>query len=147
MIAFSNQLNTAEYDHTVAKSEWKKTKRVMAESYLDLAKDSPCLMWSRYIDNCKMITPNVCILLDILFIFLFPSTAVERGISTLNRNVTSQRTNMSNKMLNSILIIKVNAPELAKIHGDIERICKKELYLSTLLQRNGDGILKGKLQM
>ena len=28
---------------------------------------------------------------------------------------------MSNKMLNNILIIKVNAPKLAKVHGDIER--------------------------
>ena len=89
---FRNQLNSAGYDHTLAKREWKKTKRVIAESYLHLAKDSPCLIWSRYIDNCKLITPKVCMLLEILVIFLFSSTAVERGISTLNRNVTSQHT-------------------------------------------------------
>ena len=114
---FRNQLNSAGYEHTLAKREWKKTKRVIAESYLHLAKDSPCLMWSRYIDNCKLITHNVCMLLEILVIFLFSSTAVERGISTLNRNVTSQRTSMSSKMLNNVLIIKVNAPELAKFMG------------------------------
>ena len=126
---FRNQLNSAGYDHTLAKREWEKTKRVITESYLHLAKDSPCLMWSRYIENCKLITPNVCMLLEILVIFLFSSTAVERGISTLNRNVTSQRTSMSNKMLNNILIIKVNAPELAKDHGDIEReIVKRAVH-------------------
>ena len=83
-------------------------------------------------------------LFDILVVFLFSSTAVERGISTLNRNVTSQRTNMSNKMLNNMLIIKVNAPELAKVHGDIEREIVKRTVLKYFVAMKWRWNLKGK---
>ena len=109
------------------REEWKKTKRAIRANYLHLSNDSHGLMWSRYITTDALAAPNICMLLEVLLIFLFFSTSVERGISTLDRNLTSQRTSMSNKMLDNIfffniLVIKVNVPELAKVIDKIENV-------------------------
>ena len=69
--SFSDSLGFPGNGDVSAKREWKKTNRGIRGNYLHLAKESHGLMWSRYITNNAVTSPNKCMLLETLLIFLF----------------------------------------------------------------------------
>ena len=62
----------------------------------------------------------------------FSSSTVERGISTINRELTSTRSSLKNSTLDDLLLLRINLPVLLKRDPEYEQklvekaICKDQ---------------------
>ncbi|CAC5377495.1 unnamed protein product [Mytilus coruscus] len=84
-------------------SDYKQYKGIIMGAYTDLSlKQVGSIFTSKYVD----IVPTIVVLLKIAIVIPVSSVPCERGFSTQNRIVTSYRTSVNCKTLNTLMIIK-----------------------------------------
>ena len=84
------------------------------------------MLWCRVASQEGLLYPNISILLDIVLVMQGSSAVVERGFSTLRRNLRENRLSMSNERLNQILTVKINLPALRNLIKDCDDVIIKE---------------------
>ena len=107
-------LDTNSFDIKEAKKEWIKVKRIVKQKFMQL-QSHQSMLWCRFLTSYKHLFPNISMLIEILLVLLASSSVVERGFSTLKRNLTDTRSSLSNKRLNAILVMKTNLPQLRNL--------------------------------
>ena len=81
------------------------------------------MMWCRVLTSTAHLYPAASLLIEIMLVMQGSSSVVERGFSTLRRNLRENRVSMDNKRLNQILLVKTNLNSLHKVIKN----CDKEI--------------------
>ena len=94
------------FDIKAAKKEWKRVKRIVIDKFMKL-QENPT-MWCRFLTTYGHLYDNIAMILEIMIVLLCSSAVVERGFSTLQRNLTATRSSLGNTRLDAVLVIKTN---------------------------------------
>lgn len=109
---FSNQLIRKDYNVTRAKSECVELKKLQRKRYPSIK--SKILFWEKIFTYHYDSFQNILLIIEICLCTAWAQGTVERGFSVVRRVITEQRTNLSNEILDNLLVIRLNLPVLSK---------------------------------
>ena len=75
---------------------------------------NPIMLWQQIFKFHHEQFPHILLVIELILVSAFSSSTVERGISTLNQELTSTRSNLKNSTLDDLLLLRINLPVLLK---------------------------------
>lgn len=135
---FQKPLETHKFNLDLALRELNALKHLKETKFKAFLGKLP--FWERIFCDHFAKFVHFLLIIEICLTMSYSSSTVERGFSYVKRHLTDSRLSLTNKALDSLLVIRINVPVLAKLDPNYEeKLIQKavKLYLTTSELKRG----------
>ena len=116
---FSEPLSFHNFSKDMAIYEWQGLLKLVTTKYQHFS--NSLMLWQQIFKYHNEKFPHILLVIELVLVSAFSSSTVERGISTLNRELTSTRASLKNSTLDDLLLLRINLPILLKCDPTYEQ--------------------------